>query len=211
MIKDKATTQIDHCPGAHWIKAKRHAGGLFFGLGAQGGKNGGAFAQRPMTGWSPCRKTSLAIIPAWSRMCLPVRIICSGWTAKWNVPTRLRAGSRRACIKASRITDWHFDWTDGTWNGLPLRDYIVYELHVGTFSPEGTFDGVIARLPELKELGVTAIEIMPVAQFPGSRNWGYDGVYPFAVQESYGGPAGLKRLVNAAHAARFGRRAGRGL
>jgi maltooligosyltrehalose trehalohydrolase len=100
----------------------------------------------------------------------------------------------------SCITDWKFDWTDDTWTGLPLRDYIVYELHVGTFSPEGTFDGVIARLPELRELGVTAVELMPVAQFPGSRNWGYDGVYPFAVQESYGGPAGLKRLVNAAHA-----------
>jgi maltooligosyltrehalose trehalohydrolase len=70
---------------------------------------------------------------------------------------------------------------------------------VGTFSKEGTFDGVVAHLPELKELGITAVELMPVAQFPGSRNWGYDGVYPFAVQDSYGGPAGLKRLVNAAH------------
>ena len=76
---------------------------------------------------------------------------------------------------------------------------LLYELHVGTFSEEGTFDGVIAHLPELKELGITAIELMPVAQFPGARNWGYDGVYPFAVQDSYGGPAGLKRLVNAAH------------
>jgi maltooligosyltrehalose trehalohydrolase len=80
-----------------------------------------------------------------------------------------------------------------------LRDYVVYELHVGTFSAEGTFDGVIGHLAGLKELGITAIELMPVAQFPGSRNWGYDGVYPFAVQDSYGGPAGIKRLVNAAH------------
>lgn len=92
-----------------------------------------------------------------------------------------------------------FVWEDRHWFGLPLQDYIIYELHVGTFTPEGTFDAIIPRLDELKDLGVTAVEIMPVAQFPGSRNWGYDGVYPFAVQDSYGGPEGLKRLVNACH------------
>ena len=84
---------------------------------------------------------------------------------------------------------------------MPLRDYVLYELHVGTFTPEGTFEACIRHLAELKALGMTALELMPVAQFPGSRNWGYDGVYPFAVQNSYGGPAGLKRLVNAAHRA----------
>ncbi len=99
----------------------------------------------------------------------------------------------------SRIVEPAFEWNDQTWPGLPLRDYALYELHVGTFSEEGTFEGVIPHLPELKELGITAIELMPVAQFPGSRNWGYDGVFPFAVQNSYGGPVGLKRLVNAAH------------
>jgi len=99
----------------------------------------------------------------------------------------------------SRIADPQFAWTDPSWFGLPLRDFVVYELHVGIFSKEGTFDGVIGHLGELKELGITAIELMPVAQFPGSRNWGYDGVCPFAVQDSYGGPVGLKRLVNAAH------------
>ena len=72
-------------------------------------------------------------------------------------------------------------------------------MHVGTFTPEGTFDAAIGQLPRLRALGVTALEIMPVAQFPGDRNWGYDGVYPFAVQNSYGGPAGLKRLVDACH------------
>ncbi|MCU1308266.1 MAG: Malto-oligosyltrehalose trehalohydrolase [Acidobacteriaceae bacterium] len=93
-----------------------------------------------------------------------------------------------------------FAWTDQRWRGIPLRDYILYELHVGTFTPEGTFEGVIAKLDYLKnELGVTAIELMPVAAFPGERNWGYDGVSPYAVQSSYGGPQGLKRLVNAAH------------
>jgi maltooligosyltrehalose trehalohydrolase len=83
----------------------------------------------------------------------------------------------------------------------PLADYVIYELHIGTFSPRGDFDGVIERLPDLGELGVTAVELMPVAQFPGERNWGYDGVYPYAVQASYGGPAGLRRLVDACHSA----------
>jgi maltooligosyltrehalose trehalohydrolase len=94
-----------------------------------------------------------------------------------------------------------FAWTetDAGWHGLSLRDYVIYELHVGAFTPEGTFDAAIARLPYLKNLGVTVIEIMPVAAFPGTRNWGYDGASPCAVQASYGGPEGLKRLVNAAH------------
>lgn len=92
-----------------------------------------------------------------------------------------------------------FSWTDKTWRGLPLREYIIYELHIGTFTPEGTFDAAVAKLPYLKSLGITVIEIMPVAAFPGTRNWGYDGVSPYAVQASYGGPDALKRLVNAAH------------
>ncbi|MFA5073165.1 MAG: malto-oligosyltrehalose trehalohydrolase [Nitrospirota bacterium] len=92
-----------------------------------------------------------------------------------------------------------FKWEDSLWNGLSLKDFIIYELHVGTFTTEGTFDAVAARLDYLGELGVTAVELMPVAQFPGVRNWGYDGVYPYAVQNSYGGPDGLKRLVNACH------------
>jgi maltooligosyltrehalose trehalohydrolase len=93
----------------------------------------------------------------------------------------------------------NFTWTDHGWRGLRLRDYVIYELHVGTFTAEGTFDAAIAKLPYLKKLGITVIEIMPVGAFPGTRNWGYDGVSPYAVQASYGGPGGLKRLVNAAH------------
>ncbi len=94
-----------------------------------------------------------------------------------------------------------FDWTDQGWTGRPLRELILYELHVGTFTPEGTFDAIIPRLDYLRdEVGVTAIELMPVAQFPGTRNWGYDGVYPYAPQSTYGGPEGLKRLVDACHA-----------
>lgn len=93
-----------------------------------------------------------------------------------------------------------FAWTDTGWRGMPLRDMVIYEIHVGTFTPEGTFDAVIPRLGRLKELGVTAIELMPVASFPGSRNWGYDGVGLFAPQRTYGGPLGLQRLVDACHA-----------
>ncbi|CAB4244059.1 Malto-oligosyltrehalose trehalohydrolase [Methylacidimicrobium sp. AP8] len=101
----------------------------------------------------------------------------------------------------SQVVDDSFPWTDRSWRGLALSDYVLYELHVGTFTPEGTFAAILPRLPELRELGIRALEIMPVAQFPGRRNWGYDGVYPFAVQVSYGGIHGLKTLVNGCHEA----------
>jgi maltooligosyltrehalose trehalohydrolase len=99
----------------------------------------------------------------------------------------------------SQVVGLHFNWEDASWFGRPLQDCIIYEFHVGTFTPEGTFDAVIPHLDQLRELGITAIELMPVAQFSGARNWGYDGVYPFAVQSSYGGADGLMRLVNACH------------
>ena len=92
-----------------------------------------------------------------------------------------------------------FAWSDATWRGLDLRDYVTYELHVGAFTPEGTFDSAVRKLEYLKQLGITVVEIMPVAACPGSRNWGYDGVSPYAVQANYGGPDGLKRFVDAAH------------
>jgi malto-oligosyltrehalose trehalohydrolase len=92
-----------------------------------------------------------------------------------------------------------FDWQDDDWSGRPWEETIVYELHVGTFSPAGTFAGVAERLDYLAGLGVTAIELMPVADFPGKRGWGYDGVLPFAPDASYGRPEDLKRLVAAAH------------
>jgi len=92
-----------------------------------------------------------------------------------------------------------FTWSDAGWAGRRLQDLVLYELHVGTFTPEGTFDAVIPRLPALLDLGVTAVELMPVASFPGSRNWGYDGVALFAPQCTYGGPDGLRRLVDACH------------
>jgi maltooligosyltrehalose trehalohydrolase len=99
----------------------------------------------------------------------------------------------------SRVVDTDFAWTDRDWTGVSLDDLVLYELHVGTFTDEGTFDAAIPHLAGLRELGVTAIELMPVATFPGNRNWGYDGVYTWAPHPAYGGPDGLQRLVDAAH------------
>jgi maltooligosyltrehalose trehalohydrolase len=102
--------------------------------------------------------------------------------------------------RASAVVDTsRFQWTDATFPGRAMQDMVIYELHVGTFTEAGTFDAAVSRLDDLAELGITAVELMPVAQFPGTRNWGYDGVHPFAVQNSYGGPAGLARFVDAAH------------
>jgi maltooligosyltrehalose trehalohydrolase len=92
-----------------------------------------------------------------------------------------------------------FVWDEGSWKGVDREDLVIYELHVGTFTPEGTFDAILPRIDDLLDLGLTAIELMPVAQFPGRKSWGYDGVQPFAVQDSYGGPEGLKRLVESCH------------
>ncbi len=100
----------------------------------------------------------------------------------------------------SQVVDHNqFAWMDQDWQNRPLKDYVIYELHVGTFTPEGTFEAIIPRIPELLELGVNAIELMPIAQFPGERNWGYDGTYLYGVQYSYGGVNGLKQLINACH------------
>jgi maltooligosyltrehalose trehalohydrolase len=94
-----------------------------------------------------------------------------------------------------------YRWSDAAWRGVARDELVIYELHVGAFTPEGTFDAIIPRLPQLLSLGVTAVELMPVAQFAGDRNWGYDAVYPYAVQHSYGGPRALQRFVDAAHQA----------
>lgn len=100
----------------------------------------------------------------------------------------------------TRVVDHEaFPWTDGAWRGRPLAGSAIYELHVGTFTEEGTFDGVIGRLDHLVELGVGFVELLPVAAFPGTAGWGYDGVALYAVHEPYGGPDGLKRLVDACH------------
>ncbi len=97
-----------------------------------------------------------------------------------------------------------FAWTDTRWAGLELEGAVVYELHVGTFTPEGTLDAAAQRLGHLADLGVSLVELMPLAPFPGTRGWGYDGVAPYAVHEVYGGPAALQRFVDAAHARGLG-------
>jgi maltooligosyltrehalose trehalohydrolase len=99
----------------------------------------------------------------------------------------------------SEVIAPEFAWHDRQWQGRPLCEYVIYELHVGAFTSEGTFDAVIPHLDDLMRLGITVLELMPIAQFPGTRNWGYDGVYSFAAQNSYGGPDGLRRLVDACH------------
>jgi maltooligosyltrehalose trehalohydrolase len=100
---------------------------------------------------------------------------------------------------ASMAIDLNCEWTDRSWINPSLNKYVIYELHTGTFSPESDFSGIVSRLDHLKDLGVTAIELMPIGAFPGSRNWGYDGVFPYAVQQSYGGAKGLQMLVDACH------------
>jgi maltooligosyltrehalose trehalohydrolase len=102
---------------------------------------------------------------------------------------------------SSQVVDLRpFEWTDSDWKGIPLEDAVFYELHVGTFTEEGTFAALIPHLDRLADLGVNTVELMPIAQFPGTRNWGYDGVCPFAVQNSYGSPGDLQKLVDSAHA-----------
>ncbi|HVV99637.1 MAG TPA: malto-oligosyltrehalose trehalohydrolase [Planctomycetaceae bacterium] len=102
---------------------------------------------------------------------------------------------------ASRTVDHsQFRWSDAGFQARPLSSALIYELHIGTFTPAGTFEAAIERLDHLCELGVTHVELMPVAEFPGRFGWGYDGVYQFAPRHAYGGPEGLKRLVDAAHA-----------
>jgi len=105
----------------------------------------------------------------------------------------------------SRVVDPDtFAWGDHEWRGFDLAHAVLYEIHIGTFSPEGTFDGAVGRLDHLVDLGVDAIELMPVAEFPGRRGWGYDGVHLWAPHDAYGGPDGLRRLVDACHARGLG-------
>jgi len=105
----------------------------------------------------------------------------------------------------SRVVDpAAFPWTDAGWHGLPLAGGVIYELHVGTFTPEGTLDAAIGKLDHLAELGVDLVELLPVNAFPGNHGWGYDGVALYAVHDAYGGPAALARFVDAAHARGLG-------
>ena len=170
--------------------------------------------------WAPAaRRVDLQLATATARSDLPMAAQEGGWYE--TVVADAPAGSRYAFRidggivvpdPASRcnpddvdapsmvVDPEAFEWQDGDWRGRRWDEAVTYELHVGTFTPEGTFAGVASRLPHLADLGVTAIELMPLADFPGRRNWGYDGVLPFAPDAAYGTPDDLKRLVESAHA-----------
>lgn len=169
--------------------------------------------------WAPgARTVALEIAHARGRHLQPLTGAAGGWY-RATVPN-LEAGARYRYRIDDRISvpdpasrsnpqDVHapsalvdpaaFEWIDTDWRGRPWEEAVIYELHVGTFTLEGTFNAAIARLDDLVRLGVTAIELMPVADFPGKRNWGYDGVLPYAPDASYGTPDDLKSLVVAAH------------
>ena len=133
------------------------------------------------------------------------RLRASASTAARPGPTLARPFQPDGVDGPSRVVDHAaFAWTDSGWRGLPLAGSVLYECHVGTFTAEGTFDGAIEHLDHLVDLGVNAIELMPVAEFSGRRGWGYDGVDLFAPHHAYGGPDGLKRLVDACHARGLG-------
>jgi len=169
--------------------------------------------------WAPgSEKVSLCIEQGADELILPMEARPQGWfeciTDRAGAGTRYRyrvSDEMRVPDPVSRYNpdDVHqasevivpqlFTWTDTQWKGRPWEEVVLYELHVGTFSPEGTFKGVRDRLDYFVDLGVTAIELMPVADFPGERNWGYDGVLLFAPDHTYGRPEDLKELVQAAH------------
>jgi maltooligosyltrehalose trehalohydrolase len=169
--------------------------------------------------WAPkARTVDLCLVEQHGELSLPMLKAETGWFELCT--DRARAGSRykfqidggpKVPDPASRFQpdDVHgpsevvdsesFEWRDLGWKGRPWEEAVIYELHTGTFTPDGTFAGVEKRLDYLSQLGATAIELMPVADFPGSRNWGYDGVLPFAPDSAYGRPEDLKRLVQSAH------------
>lgn len=167
--------------------------------------------------WAPAVQNLSVILCGENNEIVPMRAQCGFHEAKIRVPAGTRYFFRmpdgrdlpdpasrfqpEGVHRASEVVDTsQFRWTDQAFAGHSLEDLIIYELHVGTFTKEGTFQAVIERLGDLADLGITAVELMPVAQFPGRRNWGYDGVHPFAPQNSYGGPSGLQEFVDKAHA-----------
>ncbi len=169
--------------------------------------------------WAPTAECVDLVLSGGTRAELPMRPLEAGWyeAAVGNA----RAGTRYAfridggisvpdpaarfspddVHAASAVIDpLAFEWDDDTWRGRPWEETVCYELHVGTFTPAGTYAAAIGKLDYLRDLGITAIQLMPLAEFPGRRNWGYDGVLPFAPNASYGAPDDLKRFVQAAHA-----------
>ncbi|MCH8344850.1 MAG: malto-oligosyltrehalose trehalohydrolase, partial [Planctomycetes bacterium] len=123
----------------------------------------------------------------------------------WGYPDPYSRSQPEGVHGPSQVVDAGvFRWTDAGWPGLDLETLVIYECHVGVYTPQGTFDALIGQLDALRSLGVTALELMPIAEFPGSRNWGYDGASLFAPSSVYGGHEDMRRLVNAAHARGLG-------
>jgi maltooligosyltrehalose trehalohydrolase len=169
--------------------------------------------------WAPsAARVDLALSADATPSCFPMEPRGEGWyeslvPAPAGTPYRFRIdGGMEVPDPASRYnpSDVHgpsvvvdpqaYEWTDDAWRGRPWEETVLYELHVGTFTPEGTFAAATGQLDHLEALGVTAVELMPLAEFPGRRGWGYDGVLPFAPEAAYGSPHDLKRFVNEAHA-----------
>jgi len=169
--------------------------------------------------WAPyCSSVDVKILKSRQSFLVPLRKDARGYF--WGRARQARAGDRyvyrldhakerpdpasfyqpQGVHGPSQIvrTD-RFRWTDQSWKGLRLPELVIYELHIGTFTLQGTFEAAIKKIPYLKKLGITCVELLPLAQFPGKRNWGYDGVGLYAVQNSYGGPERLKKFVNACH------------
>jgi malto-oligosyltrehalose trehalohydrolase/4-alpha-glucanotransferase len=198
--------------GTHQGGGVRRAHGMPFGATVLGD------GQTRFSLWAPLQETvSLVLVD--EDASLPMQRRDDGWHAL--LTERAGPGSRYlfALPDGSRVPDpasrrqpedvhgpsevvdpQAYVWADAEWQGRPWHEAVLYELHVGAFTPEGTFRAAVGKLDHLVELGVTAVELMPVADFPGRRNWGYDGVYPFAPDASYGRPEDLKALVDAAHA-----------
>ena len=174
---------------------------------------------REFSVWAPHARSVDLLLPGTRHAMSP------GKDGDWHVTVEVAAessyafsldgGDARPDPRALRLPDgphgWSqlFDpdelvWTDSGWNGVDLEGAVIYELHVGTFTAEGTLDAAAGRLEHLVDLGVDIVELMPLAPFPGTRGWGYDGVAPYAVHEAYGGPAALHRFVDAAHARGLG-------
>jgi maltooligosyltrehalose trehalohydrolase len=170
--------------------------------------------------WAPgARKVDLVTDPGSAARVIPMQSQDGGWyqtlsrDARAGTLYRFRIdGEIEVADPASRynpedaegpscvVDPCAFNWPDGAWRGRPWHEAVVYELHVGTFSREGTFAGIVPHLDELAKLGITVLELMPIADFPGKRGWGYDGVLPFAPDSAYGRPEDLKSLIAAAHA-----------
>lgn len=185
----------------------------YFPVGASLNKNG----QCTFTVWAPlCSSVSVVLNTspevtwpmekrAFGYWCVTISHVTPGMQYWYKIDDELirpDPASRwqpQGVHAASAIVNTEFNWTDTEWQGIELTEMIIYELHTGTFTPAGTFQGIISKLNYLQSLGITAIEIMPIAQFPGHHNWGYDGVFPFAIHNEYGATTDLKQLVDAAH------------